>query len=323
MVEGAHVATAADQLHEQRFASQERHGAQIQLIERQQIEDQVAHGHVVHRGAYVERALGVNTRRDALEARPPSSVERHHLAIEHDALRRERGHGTSNLRIAGARGAAVPVAQRYGAPVLVRDDADAVDFQLVDAARIRELGAGQRAKHGLRALHVDRAPHGAQRLGLGLELTHERFAPSQVRDRHARQDAERLLDEHVAWRVREGILLLDQEPLVALLVVGTRGFASPGSDQREAAMQLETIQLEVDFAQLEPALRARFQVANASDIPGDHGASAVVALGDHLLEVEVFERMILGHHGKLLVEWREARAPWHREALQRPTDLQA
>jgi len=87
-------------------------------------------------------------------------------------------------------------------------------------------------------------------------------------------------------------------------------------------VQLEAVELEVDLAQLDAALRARLQIAHAPNVPGDHRARAVVALGNDLFEVQVLERVILGHHRELLVEHGEARAARYGKALECAAHLQ-
>ncbi len=322
MIERTQIALAAQQLHQQRLTRKEWQRAKIEIVQRQEIEDQVTDRHFVHRRAHVERSFGVNARRDSLKARPTLTVERHDLPVQHHALGRKRGDRARDLRIAGAGGAPIPITQRDRPRVLVRHDPHAVDFQLVNAAFVHELRARHGAQHGRERARFERAAYGPERLGFGLEFTHYSRTLRQVLYGEPGQHAVRLSHEHVPRRVRNGILLLDQQPVVGFLVVRARGLAAAGGDQREAPVQFETVELEIELAELEPPLGGRLQVANATDVPDDHRACAVVALRNDLLELQVFERVVFGQHGELLVARLQARTARHGEALQGAADLQ-
>ena len=54
------------------------------------------------------------------------------------------------------------------------------------------------------------------------------------------------------------------------------------------------MQREVELAALEAVLGVVLEVANRAAVPQDHRAGAVVAGGDHRLEVEVLDRVVLG-----------------------------
>src|SRR5437764_500327 len=122
--------------------------------------------------------------------------------------------------------------------------------------------------------------------------------------------------------MRKSVLLFDQQPLVGFLVVRARRLAAPGGDQREAPVQLEAIQLEVELAELEPSLGRGLQITNSTYVPGDHRACSVVSLWNDLFELQVFERMVLGQHRQLLVTRLQTRTARNGEAFQRSTDLQ-
>jgi hypothetical protein len=58
-------------------------------------------------------------------------------------------------------------------------------------------------------------------------------------------------------------------------------------------------------------------------VPNQHGAGAVGPIGDHALEVDVLERMVLDLHREPLLAWIEAWTLRHGPALEHATHLQA
>jgi len=94
--------------------------------------------------------------------------------------------------------------------------------------------------------------------------------------------------------------------------------------QREAPAQLLALEHEIEL----PRFEARFgrdavDAAIHADVPHDHRAGAVVAGGDHALEVGVLEGMVLGPHREALLLRIQGGALRHRPAREGAGDLEA
>ena len=116
--------------------------------------------------------------------------------------------------------------------------------------------------------------------------------------------------------LRGGVLLLEQQPLVA--------FAALGSDDGELAGELFAgeAKLEIAARKLFFGGRVAQQLIRAA-IPQHHAAGAVVAFGDYAFEAAVFDRVILHHHGEALFGGIERGAFGNGPRFQRAVDFQA
>ena len=91
--------------------------------------------------------------------------------------------------------------------------------------------------------------------------------------------------------------------------------------QHPAAVQLFAGQPELEGARLQALLDVVHRRPHAG-VPDDHRPAAIFALGDDALEVDIFERMVLGLDRQPLVGRVERRALRHGPALQHAADLQ-
>ncbi len=113
-----------------------------------------------------------------------------------------------------------------------------------------------------------------------------------------------LVDQRAAVRLdRPAVVVLDQEPVVALLAL-----AALHAHQHPRALQPLAVQGELQVA-LAPAWRSRVALGlPVAAIPQHHRAAAVLALGDRPFEVAVVQRVVLDLHGEALVGGVQRRA---------------
>ena len=97
------------------------------------------------------------------------------------------------------------------------------------------------------------------------------------------------------------VALLDEQPVLCVLGVGI--VAPAGADERERAVELEAVQVDVDFALADRVGGVAGRIDDVVDaaIPYDDRARAVVAGRNHAFEVAVLERMILDGDGEMLI----------------------
>src|SRR5947207_2792251 len=256
--------------HEQRqalLARRERQRTQIAPVERQRIEEHRGHGRGAARALDVGGTREMHARLQALETRAPALVERDDLAIEHEAVERQRAEGGDDLRIARRErltGASMEIDR---VTVTRREDAHAVVLHLEEPAGPRERARRQRGQHHGLLRGRDTSGRSAQRgepLAQGREARRRR---TQLLDGPAREDRFRIaLGRLVASFV--GIGVLEEEPVPA-----TRG-----AYEREAPAKLHTEELDLDPPARELRIE-RFGLRGAipAAIPDDHLTGAVVA----------------------------------------------
>ena len=134
--------------------------------------------------------------------------------------------------------------------------------------------------------------------------------------RRPRLHALRPLGEDVAPRRRRRVLLLDQQPDRLLL---PRLRLQP--HQHPPAAELLPRQPELQLPRLQPGVRVPHRRPGPG-VPDDHRPAAILPLGDHRLEVDILDRMVLGLHRQPPVRRIERRPLRHRPALQHPAQLQ-
>ena len=122
---------------------------------------------------------------------------------------------------------------------------------------------------------------------------------------------------------RVGVALVQQQPVPPLPGrPGHRAAAAP--DQHEAARSFSPCRSTCSS----PAATRRGRVVGPDRLPGppvpdDDVAAAVLAVGDHALEVEVLDRVVLDVDGQVTGRRVERRALRHRPADQHTADLEA
>ncbi len=332
VIERADDAGRGDEPAEQLLAGEEGERAEVAVAYREQVEDHVEDRDLQRGEPDVGVALEVNAAGEALEARLPLIVERDDLAVEHGAPRGERLDGARDLGVRAGDVGAPPAGQAHrpgrAAPgrgagagrLLGRYQPDAVELELVDPAGAGGRGVAQGAQHrrdGRRT--AGRPERGAERGGGLLERLRDPRGVAELIDSEAAQDRSGGLGEDVAIGRGECVGLLDQQPLRGLPVRA----CAPRAHERVEAAQLLPAELEVDLAAREALLGRLAGVADAAAVPEDHRAGAVIARGDHRLEIEVLERVVLGADGQPAIAGIEARPPGDREARERSADLEA
>lgn len=128
-----------------------------------------------------------------------------------------------------------------------------------------------------------------------------------------------LVSESVAiTRQRRLVALLDQEPVVAALFLGSAAHAH----QRPAPLEMPPVEEELELA-LGIALVGIAERLPGAVVPHHDGAGAILSGGDRALESAVRERVVLDMDRKAPVRGIEARAPRHRPTLQDAVHLQS
>src|SRR5215218_4213921 len=123
-------------------------------------------------------------------------------------------------------------------------------------------------------------------------------------------------DLGAAWRAREPVVGLQQEPLLLLLAR-----FRPRAHEVPSPLQAPAFEREGEMALLVAGARIAFR-RPAAFVPNDHRAAAILALRDDALEGEVFERMVLGMDRKALLAEGKARPARDGPALQHPVELE-
>jgi hypothetical protein len=82
------------------------------------------------------------------------------------------------------------------------------------------------------------------------------------------------------------------------------------------------VEQELELALAQPLARVADRLPCPA-VPEQHGAAAVLALGDHALEAAILDGMVLGLHGEALVRRVEARPLRHRPAEEDAVELEA
>ncbi len=307
----------SEQRAERPLALVQRHAREIVAVEVEQIEGEA--------GELVSPAFGERVLKGG-EARDPVRVLDHDLAVDQRVLTGERRERLGEQPVAVGPVLAGPGQQADRAGLEARERPVAVELDLVQPlvafgharARGRELGP-----HGLRQRRLERArqrrwpePPGLARGGRRRPA--RRLGREQLLDPAAAQHALRpLIKQLVAvTRARVRVALFDQEPVVAALAV-----LGLEPDQHPAAAELFAHQPELEGALPVFGLRVADRDP-AAPVPDDHGAGAVLALGDRLLEVGVFQRMVLDVHGQAPDLGVERWPLGHRPAPQCVAELQ-
>ena len=123
--------------------------------------------------------------------------------------------------------------------------------------------------------------------------------------------------ENVGLFVRRQVVFLEQQPVLLAGFAGLR--LQPR--QHPAAIELFAGEAKLERTGLQAFLDIVHRRPDAG-VPDDHRPAAILALGDHALEVDIFERVVLGLDGEPLVGRIERRPLRHRPALQHVADLE-
>ena len=244
-------------------------------------------------------------------------IQHHDLAVDHRVPAGQRRERRPEIPVAMRPVEPAPGDQPRRPALDMRHRPVAVELDLVQpvvALRRRVDRARELRLHALR----QRRPHRPR----------QRPRPQPHRPRTRRLRYHQLLDapaalhalrpchQDVRLRIRRLVALLEEQPR-RLLLAGLR--LQPR--QHPAAVELLARQPELERPAIEIGLRIAHRRPGAG-IPDDHRPAAVLALRDHPLEVDVFQRMVLGLHRQPLLLRVERRSLRHRPALQHPAEFQ-
>src|SRR5260221_8782125 len=313
---------AGDEALQCRLAVNEPHPEEVAVAEIEEVE------------AVIDERAGLAVRKRLLQGGKPRLAvggERDDLAVEHRLVNRQRGHDGGDLGEFSRPVETVAGEQGRLAARQPRQDAIAVELDLVQpvvaARRVidqrRQLRLG-RARQ--RRLARPRQPfQQRRRLGCGpLAAARIPYPVGMRRDRRhvaAAGDAERVLvdDSGAAARLGELILLLDQQPVLAFLARGSPAHA----DERPFALQLLAVEGEFERALAIGGFGVLVVRLPGAVIPEQHRAAAILTPRNDALEIAIVERMVLDMDGKALLAGIEARALGNRPALEDAVELEA
>ncbi len=292
------------------LALDERQRAQVEVLEREQIE-RVDAGRQLERRA---RDVGAARQSPALlqqrEARQAARVEHDDLGVDDELRERQRRDDLGDLRkrrgevVAGAR------VELDLAGTFLGEQAVAVVLELEHPLRVRERLA-RRREHRPQVARLELAPRGAELAQLGRDGRAARIAARDLLDGPSREHGVvRVILRALRRRVR--VALLDQQPLV---------LAALRLDERPPAAQLVAAQLEQQLALVEPGGNV-VQRNPLTAVPDDDGAGAVVVGRDHALEVHVVDGVVLDVHRQPLVGRIRRRPLRHGPGLQHAVELE-
>jgi hypothetical protein len=188
-------------------------------------------------------------------------------------------------------GEIVPVAgeKQCLAATLAGEHAVTIELELENPVLVRERAVASLRQHDLDGSGIDLCslstclkevgPHIPSRTLSGLHFL------------YSEAGEHRGFVELVARRLDPGIALLDEEP-VALALLDLH--------QCPLAAKLVSLELEQELSFLEP-FPPILERSPLATVPHDHSARAVVSLGDHSLEIAVFQRVIFHPHRQALV----------------------
>lgn len=148
------------------------------------------------------------------------------------------------------------------------------------------------------------------RLWRGLRLLHQFLDPPAGFDafRPGGKDIDRCVGGRIA--------LLEKEPVALVLL--SRATLQTG--QHPSAVEFLPCQAELEGALAQVVVDIAHRRPDAL-VPDDHRTAAIFAFGDHALEVDIVEGMVLRLHRQPLVGRIERRTFRHRPAFQHAVDL--
>ena len=292
------------------FASHQRQPAQVEALERREVEGVEDRGGR-HRGAAdVERPGLFGAVLEALEAGPPGLVGDDQLAVEDHVVERQRRDRPRDLR--EQRGQVVAVARQDPRLAVLAGGAHAVtvELQLKHPTGFRERLLARLGEHRGDVLGGHCPLRRLEFLQLLADRRRAVLPLLQLLNRPAREH--RVFGEHVAVGRDVRVPFLNEQPLLLALLDFHEG---------PAALELVAIEIEEQLPLDEPGERILHRRPGAA-VPDDDRSRAVVAFGDDPLEVAVFEWVVLDVHGEAFVGGVARRALGHRPRAQHPLHLE-
>ncbi len=317
----ADVIGGREDFREQALAVFEAHAAQVVTVEIEQIEEEQRDWSGARQ---VRDAVGVgdrDARLDEAEARAAVFVEHRDLAVENGGGRFEEVRQDAELGILLV--AALLVAREDAELALLdeADGADAVPFHFVEPVGARRRASGESGEHGLdgagqRGFRRRRAASRAIAGGGSCRFVDGGKVVGDFLLGAAGEHAARVVLD-VPAGFRGGVLLLDEQPLVALAAIFH-------ADQGEFAGELFAVQAELEIAALDLGLAGCVaeQIEGAA-VPEHHAAAAVLAFGDVAFEISVVERMIFDVDGEGFGERLKRGAFGDGPGFERAVDFEA
>ena len=132
---------------EARLPRRERQAAEIVTLEREAVEEHGFDGHRCHRAGHVVGAGEPHAGLQPLEARHAARIERHDLAVDEEAVERDRAEGRDELRVAAGHDLAAPAEQGDDVAPPLGEHAHAVVLDLEEPVRALGRPRGQRRQH--------------------------------------------------------------------------------------------------------------------------------------------------------------------------------
>ncbi len=309
MVNGADGAERRNQLRQQLLSLDKRQGAEIKILEPQQVEEEQRRGQLGGRALHVARRGEQRALLQPLEDGPAAVVEHRDFPVGDEALggQRQQRAGQIGKHRRRVRPAAIEDARPR--PVARDEGAKAVVFQLEDPGRIVERVRAGLGQHRLRVL--DGAPRRAKLHALRADLRRQLSTLRELLHQQAREHRPIVVRSPAADVPVAGFL--DEQPFFS-----GRAF---DPHQRPHPFQLESFELKQKL----PRRHARAWIAHrlpAPAVPHHHRPRAVVPVGDHPLEIGVFDRVVLGLHRQPLLGGVGRGAARDRPRFQNAVPLQ-
>ena len=258
---------------------------------------------------------------------PAMLVERHDLAVDHRILRLYPRSGPGQVRKVG-RGV-LPVARPDPRASLMDDRLDAipVPLDLEEPVRRAEGRIDRRREHGRDEIRDRCLARTVQLEDAGRRRRRRRKAGRRVTpDLIVRPPCAHACRMRFRIPSRDGVIvpLVEQQPGIRVGLASVLVAAAAGADQGESAAQLLAEQLEFQLASRQRRRRiiGLFRFVGAP-VPDDHVPRAVLAPGDHTLELKVLNGVVFRPGGKTAGRWIERWPARHRPAGQHTVHLEA
>ena len=314
VIDGANGTRGRDELQQQLLPLDQRQRPQIEVLERQKVEEEQRRGQLRCRALHVARRGEQRALLQPLEDGSAGIVEHRDLSVRNEPLGGERQQRAREIRKdrRGVRSAAIEDARTRA--VAGDDGTESVVLQLEEPVAVVERVAARLGQHRLHVLPNHRAPRGLQRLAVRAHPRRPLAALAQVLDRETGKDGRVFVGLGDAAAHVPVAGLLDQQPLLSRLALDP--------NQRPHPLQLEALQLEEQLAGPDSLARVSDRTPQPA-VPDDHGTSAVFPVRNDPLEVGVLDRVILGLHRQPLLGRIGMRTARHRPGLEHAVPLES
>ena len=297
VIERAHGAQPGEGVEQKALAVDERQRTEVVVLERQEIEREIARGELDGGAPDLERRREPAPLLQLREARLARRVEHDHLAVDNAIVDWKRLYSASNLWEDTRIVVAVSCEQQHLAARLARQQAVAIELEFEHPSVARERRVGRFGEHDLDGARIHTRTRRGRLLECGTQVSRLGASLPDLLHREARKH--RLLGELIARGADPRVTLLDEEPV---------SFTLLDLHQRPLAVQLVSLELEQELSLFE-SLAPILQRDPLAAVPDDDAPGTVVPGRNDALEVSVLERMVLDFHGEALVGDVVRRAP--------------